>query len=373
MSNRDKENKRILIVLPFFADGGMERVVINLAKGLLSHKLEVSFILFRKGYGSLIEEIPKEVKVLEFNTKNLVLLLFKTVRYLGKEKPLAVLALSTRVNIICIFAKFLSATRTKLIVSTHITLKKVANTTKIKAILRSVIYRIYNFADYVHVVSKGIASDLESLGVKKEKIKVIYNPIISPEIEDRSEEPVTHAWFQKKAGGTPVILGVGRLVPQKSFQTLLKAFALVRKEKNARLAILGEGEGKNMLENLAKELGVEKDFVLLGFSNNPYSYIKHADLFVLSSAWEGFGNVLAEALAFGVPVVSTDSPHGPAEILEQGKFGKLVSVGDEKALAVAILLTLQSPLPTEVLKKSAERFTISKITQQYMDLMGVKK
>ena len=366
--------QKIFIVLPFLGDGGMERAMINLAEGLLAENMEVKFVLLKKGYGSLAKEIPDGVDVVELSATNFLLAFLKLHIFLRKEKPSVVLSLSTPANIISIFATHLILNKIRVIVSTQVAVKTGVGSTKFKAFFKPIVYRIYNLADVVHAVSLGVAQDLENFGVKKEKLEIIYNPIISNNIDKRANEWVSHPWFARRGERVvPVVIGVGRLVAQKDFPTLLRAFALARKERNMKLAILGEGEDRNMLEILARDLGIEEDFCLLGFNNNPYSYIKNADVFVLSSAWEGFGNVLAEAIALGVPAVSTDCPHGPAEILEGGKYGKLVRVGDVNALAEAILYTLEYPLPVSRLTEGAQRFTIKTITEKYLKIMRVVK
>ena len=178
-------------------------------------------------------------------------------------------------------------------------------------------------------------------------------------------EPFDHPWFAP--GAPPVILGAGRLTEQKDFPTLIRAFALVRKKHPARLMILGEGEERSKLETLVQELGLEKEVSLPGFVDNPYKYMKRAAVFVLSSRWEGFPNVLVEAMALGTPVVSTDCPNGPAEILENGKWGELVPVGETQSLASAVLRTLDRVDVVRV-KGAAERadqFRVESIIREY--------
>src|ERR1700676_133737 len=191
-------------------------------------------------------------------------------------------------------------------------------------------------ADAVVEVSKGVADDLVEHAPKcRAHMKVIYNPIISSNMFKLANQPVEHAWFQP--GEPPVILGAGRLAEQKDFATLIRAFARVRQQRPARLLILGEGEERQRLEALADELGIRQDVSLPGYEENPYKFMSKAALFVLSSAWEGFGNVVVEALAAGARVLATDCRDGPREIVEAVGQGRLVQVGDSAAMAREML------------------------------------
>jgi glycosyltransferase involved in cell wall biosynthesis len=226
----------------------------------------------------------------------------------------------------------------------------------------------YPFADDIIAISKGVSEDLaEFCSVEENRIKVIYNPAITPAIADESEESISHQWFT--AYTYPVILGVGRLMDQKDFSTLIKAFRQLLQKREARLVILGEGEKREELEELTQNLGIEEKVDIAGFKQNPFPYMKNADVFVLSSVWEGFGNVLVEAMACGTPVVSMDCPSGPAEILENGKYGPLVPPGDSEALVYAILDTLDSPIDSELLKERANDFEVEKISSEYEEFV----
>jgi glycosyltransferase involved in cell wall biosynthesis len=178
-----------------------------------------------------------------------------------------------------------------------------------------------------------------------------------------------HPWFAP--GEPPVILAAGRLTAQKDYPTLMRAFASLRKNRPAHLVILGEGEEHPRLQALAMELGIRADVDLPGFLDHPFPLMAHCQVLVLSSAWEGFGNVLVEALACGTQVVSTDCPSGPAEILEDGKYGRLVPVGDAVALAKAIEATLDRPYPVAMLRQRAQAFSSKDAVGQYLEALGI--
>jgi glycosyltransferase involved in cell wall biosynthesis len=200
----------------------------------------------------------------------------------------------------------------------------------------------YPWASSVVAVSRGAADDLaRTTGLPRGKVEVVYNPVITPEILALADQAPADPWFAPSQ--PPVILGVGRLTRQKDFATLIRAFAAVRRRRPARLVILGEGEDRTALEELAAALGVSDDVALPGFRENAVGYMARAALFVLSSAWEGLPTVLIEALAAGTRVVSTDCPSGPREILDGGRLGALVPVGDAVAMAAAIDAALDQP------------------------------
>jgi glycosyltransferase involved in cell wall biosynthesis len=191
-------------------------------------------------------------------------------------------------------------------------------------------------------VSRGAADDLaRTSGLPRDRVEVVYNPVITPTMLALARQAPDHPWFAP--GQPPVIVGAGRLTRQKDFFTLLRAFAEVRRRRPARLIILGEGEDRSALQALADDLGVADEVALPGFQENALAYMAGSAVFALSSAWEGLPTVLIEALAAGARVVSTDCPSGPREILQDGRLGALVPVGDAVALAAAILEALGRP------------------------------
>jgi len=230
---------------------------------------------------------------------------------------------------------------------------------------------VYPVAEDVIAVYSVVADVLISIvAVSRDKILVVYNPIDTEYIRQQCVKSVIHPWLASRA--TPVILAVGRLTEAKNYPLLLRAFAKLRESKTCKLIVLGEGELRDSLQSLAIDFGVDKDVDFHGFVDNPYAWMHQADLFVLSSAWEGLPNVLIQAMACGVPVVSTNCRSGPAEILEGGRWGTLVPVNDYAALATAmgdVLDRDNSSLSSE----RADDFNIERITDCYMDVLFNQK
>jgi glycosyltransferase involved in cell wall biosynthesis len=229
----------------------------------------------------------------------------------------------------------------------------------------------YPWADGVIAVSSGVADDLAAtIGLSRDRIDFIYNPIDTTAVRQRAEEPFEHPWLAP--GEPPVVLGVGRLTAAKDFSVLVRAFAELRTQRRARLVILGEGELRPDLQALIAELGLPKDVIMPGFCDNPFVWMRRAEVFVLSSAWEGLPGTLIQAMACGTPVVSTDCPSGPAEILEKGKWGRLVPVGNAGALAQAILATLEDVTRPDVASRAAD-FSIDSAVDGYLRVLGVER
>jgi glycosyltransferase involved in cell wall biosynthesis len=296
-------------------------------------------------------------------------------RYLRRERPDALLAAGPRINILAVWARRLAGTPTRVLVSERtVPSQDLARGGKWRkrALLPGLMRRAYAQANAVLAVSDGVAEDLAALtGLPRARILTVYNPVVGRELAALATAPVDHLWFHP--GEPSVILGVGRLTEQKDFPTLVRAFARVRGQRTVRLVILGEAltpertaARTTELRDLAASLGVADDLDLPGFVPNPYAYMGRSALFVLSSAWEGFGNVLVEAMACGCQVVSTDCPSGPSEILAGGHYGPLVPVGDDAALAAAIIRQLASPTPASMLRARASEFTVEQAADAYL-------
>jgi glycosyltransferase involved in cell wall biosynthesis len=235
-------------------------------------------------------------------------------------------------------------------------------------VLRATMRATYSFADHVIAVSQGIADSLKNdVGIKR-YIQVAYNPILSPETFQKANQAAIHPWLNQDI---PVILGVGRLEHRKDFSNLIRGFALLKNMRAAKLLILGEGEERGFLESLIQELNLTQDAQLLGFVDNPYAYMKQANVFVLSSISEGLPTVLIEAMALGTPVVATDCISGPREILEAAQYGKLVPTQNPEALAKAIHETLCQQ-KTTVEESKLLPYKMDEVAKKYLKLAGFK-
>jgi glycosyltransferase involved in cell wall biosynthesis len=313
-------------------------------------------------------EIPASVRVVDLKAPRVLLCLPALIHYLRSERPTALLA-TLYANILAVWARQITGIPATIVLSEQNTLTSVSNG---EHDLRWKLYPglakwFYPWADWVTAVSEGVADDLmQAARLSPSQVQVIYNPIVTPDLLKKSAAPLEHPWFQR--GEPPVILGVGRLTAQKAFDVLIEAFAEVRRSKQVRLLILGEGEDRPMLERLIKRLQLDGDVELPGFVSNPYSYMAHAGVFVLSSRWEGLPTVLVEAMSLGTPVVATDCPSGPREILQGGQYGQLVAMDDPAALALAMqnVLSNRAACPHE---ESWKPYEVNFVTEQYLNLL----
>jgi glycosyltransferase involved in cell wall biosynthesis len=295
------------------------------------------------------------------------------VRYLREERPVVLFSADTYLNLVALWARQLSDVSVRTVISERIHLsshlRDGAKRRKWRwRFIVPLLQRTYPEADRIIAVSRGVADDLRTLvGLPPELVTTVYNPVVDSELAKQADTPIDHPWF--KPGAPPVIIAVGRLTEQKDFPTLLQAFTQVRAQRQVRLLLLGEGELRPKLEALARELGVDRDVSLPGFTSNPFAYMARAAVFVLSSTYEGLPGVLIQALACGCPVVSTDCPSGAEEILENGQYGRLVPVGDPAAMAQAILSTLEAPPDRGLLQKRASLFSVDRAMEQYLEVL----
>jgi glycosyltransferase involved in cell wall biosynthesis len=292
-------------------------------------------------------------------------------RYLKRSRPLSVMSFLNQSNLVLLLTAPLVPGPTRFIVNVrnHITTSAKQGKSRWMRSVPRLMKRFFPRADLILAPSQGVAEDVRNItGIAPDKFRVVYNPVYRPEITELSREALSHPWLADT--DIPVIIAAGKLKPQKDFETLLRAFALVRSRREARLMILGRGPRQQALLELAEQLGVKDDFQLPGHVKNPYAYFGRAAVFVLSSAWEGLPNVLIEAMACGCPVVSTDCPSGPFEILDEGRVGKLVPVGNSEQMALAIAQTIDSPPMAEMMIERAGVFSYENSIACYEAVLG---
>lgn len=361
--------KPIALFLPSLGGGGAERVMATLARAFDERGRRVDLLL-GVAAGPHLKDVPPTVRVIDLGAHRALAAVAPLRRYMGRERPSAMLATLTHANVAAVWARALSSYRPRLVLREAVTLTAIdrAHPDLRDRVLPRMVRATYPSADAIVTVSEGVARSLsEVTRLPPGRITVIYNPTIGPDVAERCARPAEHPWFGPD--GPPVILAVGRLTEQKDFATLLRAFALVRARRNGRLVILGEGETRPALTALATELGIAADVDLPGFVRDPYPYLARAALFVLSSAWEGLPNSLIEALAAGCPVVSTDCPSGPREILVGGRYGTLVPVGDSRALAEAVLAAFDAPVDRSSLRGRASDFSVDRVADRYLEVL----
>ena len=365
---------KLMVVIHSLRGGGSERVLVNLLKGLDRYKFSIILVLYERVFDFPLPD-NLEIKILDiYASKNLFKLaagfiskIINLTKLIRQNKPDVIFSLLSSTNVTVILAKLLSRMKCKLIVSEHTHPSVNLNNEVYGGITKGFVKFLYPRADRIIAVSEGIKEDLiKNFNIPEKKITVIYNPVDINEIKRFSQEDVDHPWFYDEL---PVIVSVGRLTRQKGYPYLIGAFSIVMKSLPCKLLIIGEGENRGRLVKLAEECGLERDIEFLGFQKNPFKYMVNSSVFVLSSLYEGFGNVIVEAMALGLPVISTDCPSGPSEIINDKKNGILVPVKDEKALADAILSVLtNSQLKNNLgreAKKKAQTFAINKIVEKY--------
>jgi len=359
--------KKLAIFLPSLIGGGAERVMLRIAEGILERGYSVDLIL-AKADGPFLAEVPRSARLINLKSSRVLTSLPLLIRYLRDEKPDTLLS-GMHANVVTLWARSLARVQTRVVVTEHSTLSQtIRNATDLHTkLLPQFIKRFYNWADVIVAVSTGVADDLSRMtGIPRNLIQVIYNPVITAEVRLKSQAHLEHPWFNH--GEPPVILGVGRLTPLKNFTTLIKAFALVRETYETRLLILGEGEERTTIETLIKKLRLVQHVSLPGFIINPYPYMARAQVFVLSSKWEGLPTVLIEALFCGALIVSTDCPSGPREILRGGKYGQLVPVGDSVKMAKAIINALSGKIPHPP-QECWKPFEIDTVMDRYVNVL----
>jgi len=364
---------KVRMLISFSGDGGVEKMAINLMQGMLELGREVE-VLRIKSQGRFVKHIPAPVKVIQLPASHNYLNIPFLCKYLHKKRPGSILAFKERAIVSLAIAKRITGSKVKIIGRMGTTLTqslKERNRSPLYIFLRTFLLRwAMKQTHRIVAVSRGVKEDLLSMSPSlREKVLCIPNPTITRELFEMSLSPVEEEWFGPNRD-IKVAVAMGRLTTQKDFQTLISAIYLVNKSIPLRLFIMGEGEKRAQLQEQINKLGLNQRIKLAGFISNPYPYIANADLFVLSSRWEGSPNALTEALALGTPVVSTDCKSGPREILQDGRLGPLVEVGEPSSLAEAILKVIRDPLPPQVLKKGVGDYYYLTSARKYLSLLS---
>lgn len=354
----------VIFHIPNLLGGGAERVAVEIARHFVARG--VSTVLFvHKGQNAYA--LPHGVEVVVARKTGHWGRLLEFRGLVRRRNPDAVLSFLPYANLISLFANFGGKDKVRLVLSEHLTVVGEHNgglMDRCKWFLRRYLYQR---SDAIVAVSEGVANDLRRTlaGDAREKITVIYNPCFIPNaIVEARRDP------QRER----IVLAVGRLCDDKGYDVLIGAFKLIRSHiENVKLIIGGEGPSRRKLEKLISDLDLSNCISLPGFTNDVCDLYRNADLFVCSSRREGFGNVIVEALSFGLPIVSTRCPHGPEEILQGGKYGRLVSENDEQELANAIIESLTSTNDPEVQVARAREFSLETIGDRYLMQVGLSE
>lgn len=369
-----RKEARVCLFICSFGSGGVERMLVNLARGMDVQGVAVDLILNRAD-SPYLKGLPASVQIHEIQQSGARERTQWLADYLQRIRPDALLSAKSNDDRIALDARRISGAKIPVYLRPGTNFSQRKKAQRLRPLRNWLEYRelkrLFDEADGVIAVSQGVGDDIAQLfGVPTGKIFVIPNPTVTPELHQLAEQPVEHPWLKQKR--VPVILGIGRFSKAKDYPTLLRAFAMLRQHQSCKLILLGDGRKRDHLLELAKSLDIAEDVDLPGFDPNPYAYLHRADLFVLSSQREGSPNALTEALALGIPAVSTDCNSGPAEILQRGKYGPLVPVGDSRALAEAMRQTLADPPAPEFLRQAVEAYRYDLSACRYLRTFGLK-
>ncbi len=364
---------RIAVYMQDLAGGGSERANLSLILEWRAAGHDVTLLLHRKR-GELLEFLPPDLPVIGFETGRALADVPPLARYLRSARPDIMLTSLDHNNIVGLMAKVLARSRVPVIICQHNPFTN--DPSRMQAwtyYVLPVFYRVLSpLAAAVVAVSDGVATDFRrATGSAADRVNTIYNPVIGSNFEARAAERIEHPWFDE--AGPPVYVTAGRLVTQKGHDHLLRGFARhCESGAPARLMILGDGPRRAALEALARELGIAHCTEFAGFVGNPLPYVRRSAAFVLTSRYEGFGNVLVEAFGVGTPVISVDCDYGPSEILDGGRYGVLVPNNDVDALAAAFSPDLRDRYASDVLRARAADFTSAASAMSYLDLIRRK-
>lgn len=363
-NNKDK----VAFFMPTLGGGGAERVIVNIINELSKHHNNIDLIL-AKGFGEYKDEINNSINIINLSSNSIWKSFIPFYNYIREVRPKYLLSTLPYTNIIAVLVCMLIKDPPKLILreaNTVSQMRKYPDSFR-EIILPQLVKLFYPRADKIIAVSNGVRDDLvANINLDPEHVITVYNPIVGKEIIEYAKEQVTDINLDSNE---KIVISVGRLNEQKDHKTLLEAFKLVNDQVKSKLIILGKGKLEYELKNYVQSLNLNESVKFMGFQKNPFKYMANADVLVLSSKYEGLPGVLIQAMAVGCPVVSTNCPSGPKEILGNGKWGTLVPVGDSKKMAEAILNTFSNKISEKSLINRASYFSKSKNTKKYIEVI----
>jgi len=325
---------KVAIYIPSLRGGGAERVMVTVANELSERQWSVDLVL-ATAIGPYLSEVSERVRIVDLKSTRVIKSVPGLSTYLRTRRPDTLLAAMSHANMAASIAHWIARSPARLVLSERSMPSRMKSDFLGKLVVKTKRWA-YGRADKIVAVSEGCANELiELIGARPDRVEVIYNPLISRDLFERAKEPLDHPWFQP--GQPPVVLGVGRLVDVKGFDVLIRAFAHVRRLRRVRLVILGEGALRGELLALASTLGVVDDLQMPGFVGNPFPWMKHCSVFVLSSRVEGMPGTLIQARALGARAVSTNCSSGPLEAMRDGRYALFVDVGSVDQMAEAIV------------------------------------
>ena len=347
-------------------------MIANLCHALVDAPIDLDVLLI-KARGPYVDRLPNSANIISLRARHSLTSVWEVSRYLKQERPDALLAIKHRGILAALRAKQLARTDTPISgrIGTTVSAALANKSSRRRQRWYTAMRKHYPKLEQLIAVSQGVADDMLAItGMSESRVTVVRNPTITPDMLAAATESADHPWLSADST-VPVIMGVGRLTEQKDFATLIAAFARVRLQREARLIILGDGGLRSEMISQATTLGVEAHIALPGFQNNPWAWMSRASVFVLSSRWEGSPNTLTEAMALGIPVVSTDCPSGPRELLDGGRVAPLVEMGDSEALASTLLSVLAEPPPSEMLTKAVSAYHQDVSAAAYLQTLGL--
>ncbi|MCP3977869.1 MAG: glycosyltransferase [bacterium] len=358
----------VAVFLPGLEAGGAERALLLLARGLCDHLQAVDLVVARVS-GDYVGLVPPSARLVDLSAPRARYQVGPLSRYLRRERPRALVTSLVDSSLVALAARRIAGGDTRLVLRLASTLSHQFGAWRLpgRLALRAVTAATYRFADVVVAVSRGAADDAaRTLRIPRRRVHVIYGPHLPPNLDTLAAEPVgPDDGFEE--GGDPVVLACGRLVPEKDLVTLIRAFASV--PPPARLVLVGQGPERAALEALADDLGIASRVRFTGFAINPFRFMARCAVYAHSARYEGMPGSLVQAMALGCPVVATDCPHGPREILRDGELGTLVGVGDVDALSAALGRALRVPPEVGEARAHARRFSLPRVTGEYLDVL----